>query len=107
MTNQTRSAVRDAATKTETLAYNLANASILASMLSGVLDNEIDGRFEGQAFLAPSNLLDKLAKDCEGLSGDLYALHRGMHGGVSNKAPSTGASAYEGGRGSWPRSKQR
>ena len=62
---------------------------------------------EGQAFLAPSNLLDKLAKDCEGLSGDLYALHRGMHGGVSNKAPSTGASAYEGGRGSWPRSKQR
>lgn len=54
---------------------------------------------EGQAFLVPSNLLDKLAKDCEGLSGDLYALHRGMHGGVSNKAPSTGASAYEGGEG--------
>ncbi|WP_418733764.1 hypothetical protein [Ellagibacter sp.] len=41
MTNQTRSAVHDAATKAETLAYNLASASSLASVLSEVLDKEI------------------------------------------------------------------
>ena len=58
MTNQTRSAVHDAATKAETLAYNLANASSLALVLSEVLD--------------------KLAEDCEELSGELYALSRGI-----------------------------
>lgn len=47
MTNQTRSAVHDAATKAETLAYNLANASILALMLSEVLDEEVGGRSRG------------------------------------------------------------
>lgn len=41
MTNQTRSAVHDAATKAETLAYNLANASSLASVLSGELYGRI------------------------------------------------------------------
>lgn len=41
MINQTRSTVRDAATKTETLAYNLASASSLASVLSEVLDKEL------------------------------------------------------------------
>ena len=41
MTNQTRSAVHDAATKAETLAYNLASASSLTSVLSEVLDKEL------------------------------------------------------------------
>ena len=44
MTNQTRSAVHDAATKVETLAYSLANASSLASVLSEVLDKELGAR---------------------------------------------------------------
>ena len=44
MTNQTRSDVHDAATKAETLAYNLANASSLASALSEVLDKELGAR---------------------------------------------------------------
>ena len=43
MTNQTRSPVHDAATKAETLAYNLASASSLASVLSEVLKKEIGG----------------------------------------------------------------
>lgn len=47
MTNQTRSAVHDAATKAETLAYNLANASSLASVLSEVLDKELVGTNRG------------------------------------------------------------
>lgn len=72
MTNQTRSAVHDAATKAETLAYNLANASILALMLSEVLDKEIGGTIEGQSLAALITLLDKLAEDCEELSGELY-----------------------------------
>lgn len=78
MTNQTRSAVRDAATKAETLAYNLANASSLASVLSEVLDKEIGGTIEGQSLAALITLLDKLAEDCEELSGELYALSRGI-----------------------------
>ena len=44
MTNQTRSAVHDAATKVESLAYSLANASSLASVLSEVLDKELGAR---------------------------------------------------------------
>lgn len=47
MTNQTRSAVHDAATKAETLAYNLASASSLALMLSEVLDKELGGTNRG------------------------------------------------------------
>ena len=47
MTNQTRSAVHDAATKAETLAYNLANASSLASVLSEMLDKELVGTNRG------------------------------------------------------------
>lgn len=74
MTNQTRSDVHDAATKAETLAYNLANASSLASVLSEVLDKEIGGTIEGQSLAALITLLDKLAEDCKGLSGDLYGL---------------------------------
>ena len=41
MTNQTRSAAHDAATKAETLAYNLASASSLASVLSKELGSTI------------------------------------------------------------------
>lgn len=67
MTNQTRSAVHDAATKAETLAYNLASASSLASVLSEVLDKEIGGTIEGQSFAAPITLLDKLKEDGKGL----------------------------------------
>ena len=67
MTNQTRSAVHDAATKAETLAYNLANASSLASVLSEVLKKEIGGTIEGQSFAAPITLLDKLKEDGKGL----------------------------------------
>ena len=78
MTNQTRSAVHDAATKAETLAYNLASASSLASVLSEVLDKEIGGTIEGQSLAALITLLDKLAEDCEELSGELYALSRGI-----------------------------
>ncbi len=104
MIDQTRFDVHNAATKAETLAYNLKNAGGLASMLYEALDKEIGGTVEGQAFLALSNLIDKLAEDCEGLSGDLYALHRCMHGGTAaDKAPA--ACAYEEGRGSWPSSK--
>ena len=78
MTNQTRSAVHDAATKAETLAYNLASASSLASVMSEVLDKEIGGTIEGQSLAALITLLDKLAEDCEELSGELYALSRGI-----------------------------
>ena len=67
MTNQTRSAVHDAATKAETLAYNLANASSLASVLSEVLDKELGSTIEGQSFAAPITLLDKLKEDGKGL----------------------------------------
>ena len=72
MTNQTRSAIHDAATKTETLAYNLANASSLASALSEVLDKELGSTIEGQSLAAPITLLDKLEEDGERLSGELY-----------------------------------
>lgn len=78
MINQTKTDVHDAATKAETLAYNLANASSLALMLSEVLDKEIGGTIEGQSLGALITLLDKLAEDCKGLSGELYALSRGM-----------------------------
>lgn len=67
MTNQTRSAAHDAATKAETLAYNLANASSLALMLSEVLDKEIGGTIEGRSLAALITLLDKLEEDGEGL----------------------------------------
>lgn len=78
MTNQTRSAIHDAATKAETLAYNLANASSLALMLSEVLDEEIGGTIEGQSLAALITLLDKLKEDGDELSGELYAMSRGM-----------------------------
>ena len=99
MTNQTRSAVHDAATKAETLAYNLANASSLALMLSEVLDEEIGGTIEGQSLAALITLLDKLKEDGDELSGELYAPHRDMHGRAANKAPSAVAGTYGGGRG--------
>ena len=51
-------------------------------MLSEVLDKKLSSTIEGQSFAAPIMLLDKLGEDCEGLSGELYALHRGMHGRV-------------------------
>lgn len=72
MTNQTRSAVHDAATKAETLAYNLANASSLASVLSEVLDEEIGCTIEGQSLAALITLLGKLKEDGDKLSGELY-----------------------------------
>lgn len=72
MTNQTRSAVHDAATKAETLAYNLANASILALMLSEVLDKELGSTIEGQSLAALITLLGKLKEDGDELSGNLY-----------------------------------
>lgn len=78
MTNQTRSAVRDAATKAETLAYNLANASNLALMLSEVLDKEVGGTIEGRSLAALITLLDKLEEDGDELSGELYAISRGI-----------------------------
>lgn len=99
MTNQTRSAVHNAATKAETLAYNLANASSHASVLSEVLDKELGSTIEGQSFAAPITLLDKLKEDGEGLERRAVRLHRDMHGRVANKAPSAGAGTYEGGRG--------
>ena len=98
MTNQTRSAVHDAATKAETLAYNLANASSLALMLSEVLDEEIGGTIEGQSLAALITLLGKLKEDGDELSGSVQP-HRDMHGRAANKAPSTGAGTYGGGRG--------
>ena len=78
MTNQTRSAVHDAATKAETLAYNLASASSLASVLSEVLDKEIGGTIEGQSLAALITLLGKLKEDGDELSGELYAMSRGI-----------------------------
>ena len=93
MTNQTRSAVHDAATKAETLAYNLANASSLALMLSEVLDKEIGGTIEWQSLAALITLLDKLKEDGEGLSGELYAPSRGM--GPETAAADGGAHGVE------------
>ena len=55
MTNQTRSAVHDAATKAETLAYNLASASSLASVLSEVLDKELVGTNRGAILCGTHN----------------------------------------------------
>ena len=98
MTNQTRSAVHDAATKAETLAYNLASASSLASVLSEVLDKELGSTIEGQSFAVPITLLDKLKEDGKGLERRAVRPHRDMHGKAANKAPSAGAGAYEGGR---------
>lgn len=102
MTNQTRSAVHDAATKAETLAYNLASASSLASVLSEVLDKEIGSTIEGQSFAAPITLLDKLKEDDKGLERRTVRPHRDMHGRAANKAPSAGAGTYGGGRGYGP-----
>ena len=102
MTNQTRSAVHDAATKAETLAYNLANASSLASVLSEVLDKELGSTIEGQSFAAPITLLDKLKEDGKGLERRAVRPHRDMYGRAANKAPSTGAGTYGGGRGYVP-----
>lgn len=102
MTNQTRSAVHDAATKAETLAYNLANASSLALMLSEVLDEEIGGTIEGQSLAAIITLLGKLKEDGKGLERRAVRPHRDMRGKAANKAPSTGTGAYGGGRGYGP-----
>ena len=68
-------------------------------MLSEVLDKKLSSTIEGQSLAALITLLDKLGEDCEGLSGELYALHRGLHGRAASKAPSADAGAYEGGRG--------
>lgn len=102
MTNQTRSAVRDAATKAETLAYNLASASSLASALSEVLDKEIGGTIEGQSLAAPITLLDKLKEDGKGLERRAVRPYRDMHGRAANKAPSAGAGTYGGREGYGP-----
>ena len=99
MANQTRSAVHDAATKAETLAYNLANASSLASVLSEGLDKELGSTIEGQSFAALITLLDKLKEDGKGLERRAVRPHRDMHGRAANKAPSAGAGTYGGGRG--------
>ena len=37
-------------------------------------EKEIGGTIEGQSLAAPITLLDKLAEDCEELSGELYGL---------------------------------
>ena len=66
MTNQTRSAVHDAATKAERLAYNLANASSLALMLSEVLDEEIGGTHRGAILAALITLLTSSKKTAKG-----------------------------------------
>ena len=66
MANQTRSAVHDAATKAETLAYNLANASSLALMLSEVLDEEIGGTIEGQSLAALHNAAGQAQRGRQG-----------------------------------------
>lgn len=105
MISQMRFDVHDAATKAETLAYNLENASGLASMLCEALEKEVGNTIEGQSLLALVALLDSLQKDCEGLSGDLYALHRGMSAkAATGKAAATDESAYEGWS-PWPSSK--
>lgn len=86
MTNQTRSAVHDAATKAETLAYNLASASSLASVLSEVLKKEIGGTIEGQSLAAPITLLDKLKEDGKGLEGTVNSFAQ-IQPAVSMTAP--------------------
>lgn len=105
MIDQTRFDIHSAATKAESLAYNLKNAGGLASMMYEALDREIDGTIEGQAFLALVNLLDKLTEDCESLSGNLYALHRGMAAETAiGKAPAAGPRERE--RGTQPNPRQ-
>lgn len=104
MTNQTRSAVHDAATKAETLAYNLANASSLASALSEVLDKELGSTIEGQSLAAPITLLDKLEEDGERLSGELYG-HIATCTAEPPTRPHRRVRAHTEEGGVWPRSK--
>lgn len=99
MTNQTRSAVHDAATKAETLAYTLANASSLALMLSEVLDEEIGGTIEGQSFTAPITLLDKLKEDGKGLERRSCTAASQHARQSRQQGPSAGAGIYGRGRG--------
>ena len=103
MTNQTRSAVHDAATKAETLAYNLANASSLASVLSEVLDKELGGTIEGQSFAAPITLLDKLKEDGKGLERRAVRAASRHARQSRQQGPIGGTHTKEGGV--WPRSK--
>lgn len=104
MTNQTRSAVHDAATKAETLAYNLASASSLASVLSEVLKKEIGGTIEGQSLAAPITLLDKLKEDGKGL--ERRAVRRiTTCTAESPTRPHRQVRAHTKERGVWPRSK--
>ncbi len=100
MISQVRFDVHDAATKAETLAYNLKNASGLATLLCDVLEKEVGGTTEGQSLSALVALLDSLQDDCEKLSGNLYALHRDM----PTEAAATGSGTYKGGN-PWPSSK--
>lgn len=104
MTNQTRSAVHDAATKAETLAYNLANASSLALMLSEVLDKEIGGTIEGQSLAALITLLGKLKEDGDKLSGELYG-RIAICTAESPTRPHRRVRAHTKEGGVWPRSK--
>ena len=66
MTNQTRSAVHDAATKAETLAYNLANASSLASVLSEVLGKELVGTNRGAILCGAHNAAGQAQRGRQG-----------------------------------------
>lgn len=100
MTNQTRSAVHDAATKAETLACNLANASSLASVLSEVLDKELGSTIEGQSFTAPITLLDKLKEDGKDLYGRIATCTA-----EPPTRPHRRVRAYTEEGGVWPRSK--
>ena len=92
MTNQTKRRPRRG-DEAETLAYNLANASSLASVLSegaGQGDRRHD---RGQSLAALITLLDKLAEDCEELSGELYALSRGVPRGRRSDGGTCGGGA--------------
>lgn len=104
MTNQTRSAVHDAATKAETLACNLANASSLASVLSEVLDEEIGGTIEGQSLAALITLLGKLKEDGDELSGELYG-RIAIYTAEPPTRPHRRVRAHTEEGGVWPRSK--
>lgn len=66
MTNQTRSAVHDAATKAETLAYNLANASSLALVLSEVLDKELGQHDRGAILCGTHNAAGQAQRGRQG-----------------------------------------
>ena len=80
MTNQTRSAVHDAATK------------------------ELGSTIEGQSLAAPITLLDKLEEDGERLSGELYG-HIATCTAEPPTRPHRRVRAHTEEGGVWPRSK--